>query len=95
MIVFIVHVALVNNCYFNVYTDEQLPGLREKTVGSYEETLNCLSMGSQGRTTGATAMNTTSSRSHAIFTVHVEMKKKDDEYVCVILKLFLALPMKY
>lgn len=52
-------------------------------------------MGSQGRTTGATAMNTTSSRSHAIFTVHVEMKKKDDEYVCVILKLFLALPMKY
>jgi kinesin family protein 4/21/27 len=36
-------------------------------------------MGGQSRTTGATAMNNTSSRSHAIFTIHVEMKKKDDE----------------
>ncbi|CAG2213204.1 KIF4 [Mytilus edulis] len=58
----------------------RLPGLREKTVTSYEETLTCLSMGGQVRTTGATAMNNTSSRSHAIFTIHVEMKKKDDEY---------------
>ncbi|XP_063414423.1 chromosome-associated kinesin KIF4-like isoform X3 [Mytilus trossulus] len=57
----------------------RLPGLREKTVTSYEETLTCLSMGGQVRTTGATAMNNTSSRSHAIFTIHVEMKKKDDE----------------
>lgn len=57
----------------------KLPGLKEKTVGSSEETLNCLAMGSHGRTTGATAMNCTSSRSHAIFTVTVEMKKKDDD----------------
>lgn len=56
----------------------QLPGLSEVTVQSFEETMNCLQSGSSGRTTGSTAMNTHSSRSHAIFTLHIEQKKKQD-----------------
>ncbi|XP_078326177.1 chromosome-associated kinesin KIF4-like isoform X2 [Crassostrea virginica] len=56
----------------------KLPGLSEVTVQSFEETMNCLQSGSSGRTTGSTAMNTHSSRSHAIFTLHIEQKKKQD-----------------
>jgi kinesin family protein 4/21/27 len=55
----------------------QLPGLSEVVVQSFEETMNCLQSGSSGRTTGSTAMNTHSSRSHAIFTIHIEQKKKE------------------
>lgn len=50
-------------------------------MSSYSETMRCLELGSQGRTTGATAMNNTSSRSHAIFTIHIEQKKKEDMLV--------------
>lgn len=56
----------------------KLPGLSEVAVQSFEETMNCLQSGSSGRTTGSTAMNTHSSRSHAIFTIHIEQKKKQD-----------------
>ncbi|XP_048775989.2 chromosome-associated kinesin KIF4-like isoform X2 [Ostrea edulis] len=56
----------------------RLPGLSEVVVQSFEETMNCLQSGSSGRTTGSTAMNTHSSRSHAIFTIHIEQKKKQD-----------------
>ncbi|XP_076446385.1 chromosome-associated kinesin KIF4A-like isoform X13 [Babylonia areolata] len=56
----------------------KIKGLREVPVGSFEDTLQCLSQGAQSRTTGATAMNDTSSRSHAIFTVYIEKSKKDD-----------------
>jgi hypothetical protein len=37
-----------------------------------------LEQGSKGRTTAATAMNATSSRSHAIFTIIVEQRKKKE-----------------
>ena len=40
--------------------------------------MKCLEKGSQGRTTGATAMNNQSSRSHAIFTLHIERTSKTD-----------------
>ncbi|XP_061164849.1 chromosome-associated kinesin KIF4-like [Saccostrea echinata] len=56
----------------------KLPGLSEVVVESFEETMNCLQSGSSGRTTGSTAMNTHSSRSHAIFTIQIEQKKKQD-----------------
>ncbi|OWF43762.1 chromosome-associated kinesin KIF4A-like [Mizuhopecten yessoensis] len=56
----------------------KLPGLQEVVVKSYKETMQCLTRGSQSRTTGSTAMNNTSSRSHAIFTVTIEQKKQDD-----------------
>ncbi|KAL3880607.1 hypothetical protein ACJMK2_032834 [Sinanodonta woodiana] len=59
-------------------TGIKIPGQREVVVANYEETLRCLELGSQSRTTGATAMNNTSSRSHAIFTIIIEQKKKND-----------------
>ena len=40
-------------------------------MGDRSDLLSCLEQGSQGRTTGATAMNAGSSRSHAIFTIHI------------------------
>ena len=56
----------------------QIKGLKEVQVGTLEDTLQCLSQGAKSRTTGATAMNDSSSRSHAIFTIHVEKSKKED-----------------
>lgn len=56
----------------------KIKGLREVTVSTLQETLHCLTQGARVRTTGATAMNDTSSRSHAIFTIHLEKTKKDD-----------------
>ncbi|KAL8585680.1 hypothetical protein ACOMHN_053178 [Nucella lapillus] len=56
----------------------KIKGLKEVQVGTLEDTLQCLSQGARSRTTGATAMNDTSSRSHAIFTIHIEQSKKED-----------------
>lgn len=53
-------------------------GITEKEVTNAQETLECLSQGSTGRVTGATAMNAHSSRSHAIFTICIRQQKKDD-----------------
>jgi len=53
-------------------------GVTEKEVTNANETLECLSQGSMGRVTGATAMNAHSSRSHAIFTICIHQQKKDD-----------------
>lgn len=50
-----------------------IASLTEKPVASAEEAYDCLIMGSQRRVVGATAMNATSSRSHAIFTVNIRM----------------------
>lgn len=47
-------------------------GAREETVGSAEEMMLVLERGTLCRTTGATLMNQSSSRSHAIFTVLLE-----------------------
>ena len=47
-------------------------------MNSYEELLDCLERGSINRSTGSTLMNETSSRSHAIFTIFLEMHKRDD-----------------
>ncbi|XP_022086353.1 chromosome-associated kinesin KIF4A-like [Acanthaster planci] len=56
----------------------RVSGLQEVIVKSASELEQCLEQGSVGRTTGSTAMNAHSSRSHAVFTVAVEMRKKDD-----------------
>ncbi|XP_013419740.1 chromosome-associated kinesin KIF4A [Lingula anatina] len=55
-----------------------IPGLTETVVSSPEDTILCLEHGSTHRTTGATAMNATSSRSHAIFTIMVEQQSRED-----------------
>ena len=64
----------------------QITGLKETTVHDEDETMKCLEDGSQGRTTGATAMNSTSSRSHAIFTIHVDRTNKMDRYTFEMFK---------
>ncbi|XP_033098919.1 chromosome-associated kinesin KIF4-like [Anneissia japonica] len=56
----------------------RIAGLREVTVQSAEDMYRCLEQGSVGRTTASTAMNSTSSRSHAIFTIHIDQKAKDE-----------------
>lgn len=53
-------------------------GLTEREVTSAMETTDCLVKGSAGRAVASTAMNQASSRSHAIFTVHMQATKKDD-----------------
>ena len=64
-----------NNFY--TFIHHQVAGLSEVAVNSAADMFHCLEKGSCGRTVGSTAMNLQSSRSHAIFTVYVELKKKD------------------
>uniref|UniRef100_A0AAY5F075 Kinesin-like protein KIF21B n=1 Tax=Electrophorus electricus TaxID=8005 RepID=A0AAY5F075_ELEEL len=46
-------------------------GVTSRLVASEEELLQCLKLGALSRTTASTQMNAQSSRSHAIFTVHL------------------------
>ncbi|XP_068455089.1 kinesin-like protein KIF21B isoform X3 [Clinocottus analis] len=46
-------------------------GVTSRLVNSKEELLQCLKLGALSRTTASTQMNATSSRSHAIFTIHL------------------------
>ena len=46
-------------------------GLKSQPVSTVEEALTVLHIGTLNRTTAATLMNLTSSRSHAVFTVHL------------------------
>ena len=56
----------------------QIPGLKEVAVTSAEDVMRCLEQGSVNRTVGSTAMNNTSSRSHAIFIISIDQKSKED-----------------
>eukprot|EP01047_Picozoa_sp_COSAG01_P003014 COSAG01_NODE_86_length_27623_cov_39.847224_4_plen_420_part_00 len=49
-----------------------ISGVTERVVGSFEQAMRALSEGCLARSTGATAMNEQSSRSHAIFTLLYE-----------------------
>lgn len=55
-----------------------IPNLTETSVENSDEAINCLIKGSSGRAVGATQMNQQSSRSHAIFTIIVEISNKKD-----------------
>lgn len=55
-----------------------IPNLSEIPVNSINETTDCLMKGSEGRAVGATAMNQASSRSHAIFTITIQMMRTND-----------------
>ncbi|KAH8934010.1 hypothetical protein BDL97_18G061300 [Sphagnum fallax] len=71
-----------------------LSGVTEVNVKSLEEMSACLERGSLCRATGSTNMNSQSSRSHAIFTITLEQRRKWDkledcgeEYLCAKLHL--------
>ncbi|KAG1654867.1 Chromosome-associated kinesin KIF4 [Nymphon striatum] len=53
-----------------------LKGLIEEVVSSPDDVLAILCKGSLARSTGSTAMNSQSSRSHAIFTINIEQTEK-------------------
>ncbi|XP_010791987.1 kinesin-like protein KIF21A isoform X2 [Notothenia coriiceps] len=46
-------------------------GVTTRTVATAEEMMQCLKLGALSRTTASTQMNSSSSRSHAIFTIHL------------------------
>ena len=52
--------------------------LSERTITEYVQVLELLKDGNLHRTTGATNMNATSSRSHAVFTIHLEQQSLTD-----------------
>lgn len=61
-----------------------MKGVSLKTVTSAEEAMECLRLGTLSRSTASTQMNIQSSRSHAIFTLHVKQQRlvvnPDDSY---------------
>ncbi|XP_017776284.1 PREDICTED: kinesin-like protein KIF21A isoform X1 [Nicrophorus vespilloides] len=57
------------------YGGIQVKGVALKTVTSTQEALQCLRIGALSRTTASTQMNTQSSRSHAIFTLHIKQQR--------------------
>ncbi|RUS72535.1 hypothetical protein EGW08_019702 [Elysia chlorotica] len=66
----------------------KIQGTREISVTGFDETMKLLNHGASGRTTGATAMNNTSSRSHAIFTLHID--QKNDIGDCISVKFHMV-----
>ncbi|OCT65724.1 hypothetical protein XELAEV_18041964mg [Xenopus laevis] len=54
-------------------------GLTERDVKTALDTLSCLEQGNSSRTVASTAMNSQSSRSHAIFTISIEQRKEGDK----------------
>ncbi|KAH0626149.1 hypothetical protein JD844_000942 [Phrynosoma platyrhinos] len=68
----------------------KIVGLTEHEVTTARETVLCLEQGNNSRTVAATAMNTQSSRSHAIFTMSIDQKSKSDMNTSLRCKLHLV-----
>ena len=56
----------------------EISGLHLERVRSVDELVNFLERAAEGRTTGMTMLNETSSRSHAIYTVHIVQRRVDE-----------------
>ena len=54
-------------------------GLKNRSISNTAEALEVLHEGTMNRTTAATLMNHTSSRSHAVFTVHLSQKTRRND----------------
>ncbi|NWX97330.1 KIF4 protein, partial [Nothoprocta ornata] len=65
-------------------------GLTERNVACAQDTVFCLEQGNNSRKVASTAMNSQSSRSHAIFTISVDQKKKSDKNSILHSKLHLV-----
>ncbi|XP_051547985.1 kinesin-like protein KIF21A isoform X2 [Myxocyprinus asiaticus] len=61
------HIKIHEDASGSIYT----VGLTTRTVCSETEMMQCLKLGALSRTTASTQMNVQSSRSHAIFTIHI------------------------
>ncbi|XP_042550857.1 chromosome-associated kinesin KIF4A isoform X1 [Dipodomys spectabilis] len=68
----------------------KIVGLTEKIVVVASDTVFCLEQGNNSRTVASTAMNSQSSRSHAIFTISIEQRKKNDKNSSFHSKLHLV-----
>uniref|UniRef100_A0A8C2H8H3 Kinesin family member 4 n=1 Tax=Cyprinus carpio TaxID=7962 RepID=A0A8C2H8H3_CYPCA len=68
----------------------KIVGLTEKEVFNAHEMVGCLELGNSARTVGSTAMNAASSRSHAIFTISLEQRRKGDKSDVMVSKLHLV-----
>ncbi|KAG1650126.1 Chromosome-associated kinesin KIF4B [Nymphon striatum] len=60
----------------------KITGLITEVVSSPDDVLAILCKGSLARSTGSTAINSNSSRSHAIFTIEIEKTEKSDTSNC-------------
>ncbi|XP_015926246.1 kinesin-like protein KIF21A [Parasteatoda tepidariorum] len=65
------HVRIHEDADGKIYTH----GVIAQCVTNVQEALHCLKIGSLSRTTASTGMNTQSSRSHAIFTLHIKQQR--------------------
>ncbi|XP_021262215.1 chromosome-associated kinesin KIF4A isoform X2 [Numida meleagris] len=68
----------------------KIVGLTERNVACARDTVSCLEQGNNSRTVASTAMNSQSSRSHAIFTICIDQKKKNDKNCSFHSKLHLV-----
>uniref|UniRef100_A0A8C4V5D0 Kinesin family member 4A n=1 Tax=Falco tinnunculus TaxID=100819 RepID=A0A8C4V5D0_FALTI len=68
----------------------KIVGLTERNVTCAQDTVSCLEQGNNSRTVASTAMNSQSSRSHAIFTICIDQKKKNDKNCSFHCKLHLV-----
>ncbi|NXO03497.1 KIF4 protein, partial [Rhinopomastus cyanomelas] len=68
----------------------KIVGLTERSVTCAQDTVTCLEQGNKSRTVGSTAMNSQSSRSHAIFTIYINQMKKTDKNSSFHCKLHLV-----
>ncbi|XP_053328913.1 chromosome-associated kinesin KIF4A [Spea bombifrons] len=65
-------------------------GLTERDVKTALDTVSCLEHGNSSRTVASTAMNSQSSRSHAIFTISIDQRKQGDKSSSFRSKLHLV-----
>ncbi|CAH1785793.1 unnamed protein product [Owenia fusiformis] len=65
------HIKIHEDAFGGIYT----VGVTTQVVTSLDDTMQCLKVGALSRTTASTNMNATSSRSHAIFTLHVKQHR--------------------
>ncbi|XP_042663280.1 chromosome-associated kinesin KIF4A isoform X2 [Tyto alba] len=68
----------------------KIVGLTERNVTCAQDTVSCLEQGNNSRTVASTAMNSQSSRSHAIFTICIDQRKKNDKNSSFHSKLHLV-----
>ncbi|NXI55469.1 KIF4 protein, partial [Chloroceryle aenea] len=68
----------------------KIVGLTERNVSCEQDTVSCLEQGNNCRTVASTAMNSQSSRSHAIFTICIDQRKKNDKNSSFRSKLHLV-----